>query len=409
MALRVHWFGAIFAAVLSAAGLAYAALAAPAVAPPWIGPANNAFACDLYGKLAGAESGNLFFSPASIETALAMTYSGARGQTATQMRTVLHLPETESVHRELGAFLNELTGGKSATNSTRSYQLSVANGLWGQKGYEFRPEFLKLLKSDYGAPLHEVDYFHNSEKARQDINAWVGQETRDKIRQLIPPGALSPTTRLVLCNATYFKGNWLSQFDRKLTRNAPFHVTTNRTVDVPMMEQTGEYRFFENGGLQGLELPYAGQELSMVILLPRRADGLAEMERMLTAERLSQWLAALRKQKVAVIVPRIKLETGFELSQTLEAMGMTEAFSNAADFSGMTSREGLFLSHVIHKAFVDVNEEGTEAAAATGVVAVPTAVMRTPLFRADHPFLFLIRHQKSGAILFLGRLSEPSR
>ena len=375
----------------------------------WIGSANNAFALDLYARLAATAQGNLFFSPISIEAALAMTDAGARGRTAEQMTRVLHLPQGDDVHRDLGAFLKELTAEKTAAGAPRSYQLSVANALWGQSGYEFQPAFLRLLDHDYGARLHEVDYLHDTEGARRDINNWVGKETHDKICELIQPGALSALTRLVLGNAIYFKGTWTTAFDQKLTQDAPFYLSRDRQATVPMMNRTGEYGYAETEDVQALKLPYVGGELSMVILLPTRIDGLAEMEKSLTAEPLARWLSALHEQKVVVLIPRYKLETGFELSKTLEEMGMTDAFSGAADFSGMSSRKDLFISHVIHKAFVEVNEEGTEAAAATGVVMRPMMVRRNqpPIFRADHPFVFLIRQEQSGAILFLGRLSHP--
>ena len=374
--------------------------------PDWIGPANNAFALDLYGRLAAAKGDNLFFSPSSIQTALAMTCAGARGDTAGQMAKVLRLPAgSESIHKDFGDFLKDLNGA----GGKRGYDLSVANALWGQKGYKFLPDFLNLLKSDYGAGLRQVDFKHNGEAARQTINAWVEKVTRDEIKDLIGQGVLTVYTRLVLANAIYFKGTWADQFDKKATIDQPFHLSSTQYSNVPMMRRTGHYGYTESNYFQALELPYAGNELSMIILLPRRVDGLTGLEHNLTPAHLSELLGQLTGQKVIVSIPKFKLETQFELASTLESMGMVAPFKNA-DFSGMTGKKDLSISNVIHKAFVDVNEEGTEAAAATGVVmtrAMAGPPTPPPVFTADHPFFFVIRDNKSGAFLFMGRLMAP--
>jgi serpin B len=390
---------------------------------------NNKFALELYAKLRARE-GNLFFSPYSISTALAMTYAGARGQTEAQMARVLHFPTVPGgigpkpnkassgpmttmrvwdrmrFHSAFGAIIKDL----NARGEKGGYELSVANALWGQKGYGFLEDFLELIKTNYDGRLSEVDFAKATEAARKTINTWVEKKTKNKIKDLIPKGVLNRLTRLVLTNAIYFKGNWASQFKKDRTQDAPFTLAGGEKVDVPMMNQTAEFNYMETEDFQGLELPYVDDELSMIILLPKRVDGLAEFEKTLTLKNLSQWLARLRKRKVIVSVPKFKMTSQFRLADVLKAMGMTDAFvPDVADFSRMNGKRDLFIWAVIHKAYVDVNEEGTEAAAATGVVVGITSVMpgRIPVFRADHPFLFLIRDNHSGSILFIGRVMNP--
>jgi len=390
---------------------------AAAPAPSWVAAANNAFAADLYAQLRNTE-GNLFFSPNSIEAALAMTYAGARGRTADQMARVLHVPQDmtgdinpaarREMHGGFAAFLKDLGAEKGPDGKPRGYQLSVANALWGQKGYVFLPEFLGLVKTNYGAGLTEVDFATDTEGARRTINAWVEKETRDKIKDLLKTGILVPATRLVLTNAIYFKGDWAAQFKKADTRDAPFHLAADRSVSVAMMNRRGEYGYVEQEGFQALKLPYVKDELSMVVLLPKKVDGLAAVEKSLAAEGLHKWIGLLRLREVIVAMPKYKITAEFELNRTLAAMGMPDAFSDSADFSGMDGKKDLYISNVVHKAYVDVNEEGTEAAAATAVVMREFAAVvpeRPPVFRADHPFVFLIRHEKSGAILFMGRVA----
>jgi serpin B len=383
---------------------------------------NNEFALELYARLQEKE-GNLFFSPYSISTALAMTYAGARGETEAQMAKALHFPTTpggvgcdpnkiklvcskEDFHSAFGKIISDL----NKRGEKGSYELTVANALWGQKGYGFVKEFLELIKTNYGGGLNEVDFKKAPEAARQTINAWVEKATRDKIKELIQKGVLSSMTRLVLTNAIYFKGNWASQFEKDKTKDAAFTLINGKKIDAAMMNQTAEYNYMEGDNLQVLELPYMDNELSMIILLPKETDGLSRLEKELTAEKLSRWLGEVRKRKVIVSVPKFKQTSQFGLVDVLASMGMTDAFMpSAADFSGMNGKRDLFISAVIHKAFVEVNEEGTEAAAATGVVIGITSVgpRQIPVFRADHPFLFLIRDNHSGSILFIGRVMEP--
>jgi serine protease inhibitor len=366
---------------------------------------NNAFALDLYGQLR-EHDGNLFFSPESISTALAMTYAGARGPTAEQMASTLHFSlGQERLHPAMAALLHDLY----AERETKGYQLHTANALWGQKGIPFLPEFLRLVKDNYGAGLNEVDFRNATEQARQTINAWVEKQTNDKIKDLIAKRVLRPDTELVLTNAIYFKGDWASPFKKERTHDAPFQISADEKVSVPLMEQTARFPYLDADTFQALELPYAGNDLSMAVLLPKKADGLAALEQRLTEANVRDWLAKLRPNEVRVALPRFKVESEFDLARTLQAMGMRQAFTPGAEFSGMDGRRDLFISAVLHKAYADVNEEGTEAAAATAVLMSRAAARINPVFRADHPFVFLIRDTRSGSILFLGRVVNPSK
>jgi len=380
---------------------------------------NNKFALELYSKLR-SEEGNLFFSPYSISTALAMAHAGARGQTEAQMAGVLHFPIITKPGTELSSKLipdrqkfasvfGKIIEDLNNRGKKGGYELRVANALWGQEGYEFLEEFLELIKTNYGGRLNEVDFVRAAETARKTINTWVEKETNNKIKDLISKGVLNSMTRLVLTNAIYFKGNWARQFKEDRTKDAPFTLADGRKVDVAMMNQTGQFNYMETESFQALELPYVDDELSMIILLPKEFDGLDEFEKTLTVGDLSKWLDELRNREVIVSIPKFKMTSQFGLASVLESMGMIEAFSANADFSGMNGRRDLFISAVIHKAYVDVNEEGTEAAAATAVTMKLTSIgpTRIPVFCADHPFLFLIRDNHTGSILFIGRVMNP--
>jgi serpin B len=373
---------------------------------PPIVKGNNEFALDLYSQLRDGQ-GNLFFSPYSLSTALAMTYAGARGQTAEQMATVLHFPRNaDQLHPDFAALIRQLQGGQ-----TDGCELHLANALWGQKGHGFRADFLKLIEAHYGAGLREVDFAEATEEARQTINAWVEQQTQDKIKDLLEPGILDSLTRLVLTNAIYFKGAWATPFEHSQTRDGPFLVTPQQRVTVPMMHQVSRFNYLETDDFQVLELTYSGGRLALMIFLPRKVDGLAEFERTLSADNLARWAAKLRSRKVAVELPRFKVTGTFLLNDVLSQMGMPLAFDQMrADFTGMDDGEpGLYLFAVVHKAFVDVNEEGTEAAAATAAVMSLRGISteKPQVFRADHPFVFLIRDIATSSILFLGRLTNP--
>jgi len=367
---------------------------------------NNAFAFDLYEKLKEVE-GNLFFSPYSISTALAMTYAGARGNTEKQMGTALHFTlDQKRFHPAFACLEAEL----KAVQEKGDIELNIANALWAQKDYVFLREFLDLIQSNYGTVLNHVDFKRACEAARKKINAWIEQKTKDKIKDLIKPGVLNALTRLVLTNAIYFKGRWESQFKKDRTKESPFWLSIDKSVEVPMMTQKRQFRYMESDNLQILELPYVGDDLAMIVLLPRKIDGLAQLEADLSMENLNMWIDHLRKRKISVFLPKFKMISQFRLSETLASMGMPDAFGGNADFSGIDGTKDLFISAVIHKAFVDVNEEGTEAAAATAAVISLTSAPSTPppTFRADHPFVFLIRDNHSGSMLFVGRIVNPN-
>jgi serpin B len=367
---------------------------------------NNQFALELYGKLKG-QPGNRFFSPYSISTALGMTYAGARGETAEEMaRTLRFSVPSGELHRAFAAIGRAL----DADTSRRGYRLSVANRLWGQRGYHFLPDFLALTRESYGAELAPLDFQHQTEEARRAINAWVEERTQGKIANLIQPGDLGTTTRLVLANAIYFKGRWSVPFEKGATEEAAFHVAAKRDVRVPTMHRTSGLPFWAGDGLKAVSLPYGRGDLAMVVVLPDEADGLGALEARLTAENLEKWIGGLRRNEVRVSLPRFSMTSRFKLADVLKAMGMQRAFTpGRSDFSGISSEGDLVVSEVIHQAFVDVNEEGTEAAAATAVVLrAPSPVPPPPVeFRADHPFLFLIRDNATGSILFVGRVANP--
>lgn len=379
---------------------------APAADQAALAQGNNAFAVDLYSHLR-TQPGNLFFSPESISTAFSMAYAGARGQTATQIQQVFHftLPP-ERLHPAMGALLRSMNGPHP------HYELHVADALWAEQDETFLPDYLKLMQDDYGAGLQRVDFLHASEAVRGQINNWVAQETNNRIQNLIGPGALTPQTRLVLTNAIYFKGSWQAPFLADDTMTENFYLSAKQTVKTPLMHRTGDYYYFDGGSFQALELPYNGSELAMVVLLPKQKDGLPALEKQFTAAAVNTWIDKLElADKVVLTLPRFTMTQQFELSSALSAMGMPQAFSSQADFSGMTGKPGFTISAAIHKAFVEVNEQGTEAAAATGMIMVATAMRDEPppiVFRADHPFLFLIRDLQSGEILFLGRLENPA-
>jgi len=365
-----------------------------------------AFAAALYGRLA-AGAGNVFFSPFSVAAALAMTAAGAKGETLAQMRKVLRLENGgEGKLGELLAAVNGRPGEK------RGYDLTAANAVWGQKGYPWRPEFLQTVRNRFGADVRDADFEADPEAARRAINTWVAEKTKDKIKDLFAPGVIDKLTRMVLANAVYFKGLWESPFQKSATKDAPFTLADGSKKPVPLMTQTGRFHCDEADGCQRISLPYAGAEVSLVVALPKTPGGLPAVERRLSAD-LFTVPARRSAPRVQLFLPRFKVQRPYDLNDPLKALGMADAFDDRkADFSGMLTRmpEGPpYITAVVHKAFVDVNEEGTEAAAATGVViGVRSAPAAPPVvFRADHPFLFAIRHNPTGALLFLGRYESP--
>lgn len=384
-------------------------LTLPIMAQPIAPSPDTTFAANLYQRVGAASDANVFFSPTSIAAALSMTSLGARNQTEEQMLAVLGYKPADRarMHEAWSAQLARM----NAKDPKRAYQLAVANRLWGQSGCPFLPEFLAEAKKWYGAPLEELNFAADLEGSRVKINQWVENQTADKIKDLIKPGVLPNDTRLVLTNAIYFKGSWADPFEKKATRDEPFTTNAGKKIDVPMMHRQASYRYAEDDSLQVLEFPYTQNELSMIIILPRKVDGLPAVEKTIDAK----WIAGLSRQRakreVNLSLPKFTMSAQFELARVLADMGMPLAFdAQRADFSGMTSKEGLMISRVIHQAFVDVNEEGTEAAAATGVVMMPmsAAIPQPPVvFKADHPFVFLIRQTSSGNILFMGKVTNP--
>jgi serpin B len=368
----------------------------------------TAFAADLQQHLA-SEKDTLFVSPFSISAALTMTSAGARGDTLKEMEKVLHLPKNP--HPAFGDLLAHLNG--ATTPGKRGYQLSIANAIWAMKGFPWHPEFLTLTQKHYGSGIQLID-FSDTDAARQMINEWVEKETKEKIKDLIPPGVITALTRMVLANAIYFKGDWQTKFDKKLTHDALFTRDDGTKATVPLMTQSGEFGYGEftldvrrsGEKVQVLELPYTGKELSMLVFLPEDPTGVQRLPQGLTAENLAK--PELRPQRVRVFLPRFKAESALSLKPVLIKMGMPTAFSDQSDFTGMSPKgKDLVISHVLHKAFVDVNEEGTEAAAATAVVVKERSAPRETVFRADRPFVFAIRDTATGAVLFLGRYSGP--
>ncbi|MEE9367320.1 MAG: serpin family protein [Pontiella sp.] len=358
----------------------------------------NQFTLNIYKQLSG-EKGNLFLSPYSISSALAMVYGGARSDTALEMENVFHFGGQGATHPAYSYLRKKLT----TIQDKNQIQLHVANSLWPQVDYNFIPDYLAMTREFYGSEIVPVDFKSDAEGARQKINGWVEDQTNDRIKDLIPEDMLDPMTRLVLANAIYFKGNWAKQFKAETTRPAPFILNPGNSVEVPMMSQTSDFNFSYNKTFQALELPYEGDDLSMLVLLPTEADGLPALERSLTPELITD--LQFNKQEVMVFLPKFKLEWDLELSKTLAAMGMPLPFSEQADLSGMDGTRNLFIGAVVHKAFVEVNEEGTEAAAATAVGIRTTSM---PLmFEANRPFLFLIRENSTGTILFIGRVTNP--
>lgn len=365
--------------------------------------ASNRFALDVYATLK-REGGNVFLSPYSISTALAMTYEGAKGQTAEEIARVFHFPTDDAVRRAAFAALHNQLNEPNA-----AYELRAANALWAQQDYPFLPSYLHALQNYYAANATNLDFIGATETARKTINTWVEDQTNDKIKDLFPQGSLDALTRLVLTNAVYFKGQWVLQFDKQQTQNQPFYIASDNPVNVPMMRLTGEkasFKYAETEGVQVLEMPYKGGKLSMLVILPSSGTFDA-VEQALSPEQLKTWRDQMHPQRVDVFFPKFKFETKYGLNGTLAEMGMPTAFSMQADFSGMDGTRNLSIQTVIHQAFVEVNEEGTEAAAATGVAVGLTSMPQISTFRADRPFLFAIQDTEEGTILFLGRVVDP--
>jgi serpin B len=377
---------------------------------------NTDFAFALHQKLSEKEKGNLFYSPYSISSALAMTYAGAKGDTAKEIADAFRWKlEGDKLHAAQSWLMLDLLNRGQKGN----YELNIANRLWGEKTEPFLKDFQEQLKLRYLAGFETLDFAAQPEPSRLAINAWVKEQTRGKIENLLPPGSISNATKLVLTNAIYFKGNWDQQFKKSDTKNGDFIVSSSRKVTVPMMKQTlkeNRYGKFglsddgsdKDGSVEILELPYKSKELAMVILLPS-TDAMNRLEGKLSSSQLRSWLdkVDVPNKQIRLSMPRFKMTQSFKLSEALKSLGMKKAFTTAADFSGMNGQQGIFIASVHHKAFVEVNEEGTEAAAATAVTGV-TSVPATMDYVVNRPFLFLLRDQTTGNILFVGRINDPT-
>jgi serpin B len=368
---------------------------------------NTAFALDLYRALFDDEQ-NLFFSPYSISLALAMTLAGAAGDTEAEMRSVLHLPEQVVLHAALNAIDQALRDRGLTAKEEERFRLSIVNALWGQAGQHFEADFLDTLAKYYDAGLRTLDFQKATEAARQVINQWVEDQTEGKVKDLLPEGSVTPDTVLVLTNAIYFNASWQFPFRKELTADGTFHLPDGGTVSVPMMYQNHEFAYVAGAGYRAVELPYAGNELSMVVILPD-PDRFDEWAGALDPARLNAVLAGLSTQQVALTLPRWKFESEVSLKDTLQDMGMTRPFSTSADLSAMTGKRELFIQNVFHKAFVSVEETGTEAAAATAVLVGRVSMPLEPVAMVvDSPFLFLIRDAATGTVLFLGHVVNPA-
>ncbi len=371
---------------------------------------NNAFALDLYQALR-ARDGNLVYSPYSLSLALAMTYAGARGETEAQMAQTMHFLSQDKLHSALNALDLELAKrGKAQSKDVTPLQLNIANAVWAEQTFPFLKDYLDIIAQNYGAGIQLADFINQGETVRKEINGWVSKKTNDKIQDLIPAGVLNPSTRMVLVNAIYFKADWIYQFEPNDTHAAPFHLLDGSDVQVKMMSQSlSGVSYVKGNGYQAIELPYQGQSAAMDIILPDEGK-FSEFESAFDAQKLNQILGDMQPANgLELGLPKFSFTADFDLKDRLASMGMTNAFDpDRADFSGMTGKKELYINTVLHKAFVAVDEKGTEAAAATAVIMDLASVM-TPgaTMTVDHPFIFVIRDLPSGQILFIGRVLNP--
>ena len=372
---------------------------------------NNQFAFNLYQVLRQQEDGNLFYSPYSISAALAMTWAGAKTETAASMANALSfLLAQDKLHagfNSLDLLLQSRSEGAQGQDD-EGFRLNIANAIWGQQGYNFLPDFLDVLAQNYGAGMRIVDFVNRTEESRIKINDWVSEKTEGKIKDLIPQGSIDTMTRLVLTNAIYFNAAWLHQFEKTVTANGIFHTLHSGDVTVPMMHQTDYFKYADGANYQAVELPYDGQELSMVILLPGAGEYEA-FEQSLTADGVNAVLTAMKKESVILTMPKFSFDSSLGLKDALTQLGMGVAFTESADFSGMNGKKDLLIQDVLHKAFVSVDEKGTEAAAATAVIVGTTSLpINQKTVIMDRPFIFFIRDIQTNSIIFIGRVLNPA-
>ena len=366
--------------------------------------ANNQFALELYTELSKNGKENIFYSPYSISAALAMTYEGAKGETKDEIKSVFHFPEDSTLRPNFAKIYNDIN------KNEEDYELRTGNALWVQKDYPFLEDYINIVEKYYGGKVSNLDFVKETEKSRQTINSFIEEQTNGKIKDLIPKGVLDYLTRLVLTNAIYFKGTWQWEFNPKNTEEVDFKITPTDIVKVPMMymkPEKAKFNYADLEDLQILELPYKGEKISMLILLPK--DNLEDIQP-LTIEKLKEWKSQTKEETLdEIYLPKFEFDTKYFMKEILSDMGMPTAFEMDADFSGMDGTKSLYIKEVIHQAYVKVDEKGTEAAAATGVVMELTSIMPKNIFRADHPFIFIIQQNDTGNILFLGRVNDPTK
>ncbi|MCD6434442.1 MAG: serpin family protein [Candidatus Diapherotrites archaeon] len=364
--------------------------------------ANNEFAFDLYNKLSKEVNGNLVYSPYSIFSALTIVYEGAKGKTASEMRTTLHLPAALTLRGNFGKLYNIIN------KTSNGCELRTGNALWIQKDYPILDSYKNVVEKYYGAKSANLDFINETERSRRIINSFIEEQTNGRIKELIPPDYLTEWTRMVITNAVYFSGEWKWQFEPKNTRKMDFRTSDGKIARVEMMRMNPEdveFYYADLHNLQLLELPYANEKISMWIILPK--NDLSEIEP-ITLEKFQEWKKAAKKTELAdIYIPKFEFTTKQELKDVLQNLGIREAFSEDADFSGITDKKELFIDFVIHQAYINVHEKGTEAAAATAVGMKLTAVPVFNVFKADHPFVFIIQERETGVILFVGKVVNP--
>jgi serpin B len=364
----------------------------------------NSFAIDIYKKFTQENDQNVFFSPISLSMALGMTYAGTKGETKSQLSSVLNFPlDDKRFHKQMGAIQDELL-----FKGSKGVEISLANQLWADKSYKFRCSYIRYVKKSYNAPVQRLDFSNNPNDSRLEINKWVESQTKNRIKDLLPDGSISNLTAMVLTNAIYFKGQWDNKFEEELTEEGSFVTSSGKQVKAKMMNANDKFKIYQGNGVQLLELPYAGKDFSMLVMLPNKGTSLNGVEKHIKLEDLNHFIDLMIESDVRISFPKFKFEAKYALKPVLAEMGMPIAFSNDADLSGMSRKKDLKIDEVFHKAFVEVSEEGTEAAAATAVVIVRKSISIPVEFIADRPFMFLIRENANGHILFMGRVTNPN-
>ncbi len=366
--------------------------------------ASNRFAFSLFSNLAQNDKSNVFFSPYSISNAFSMIYEGARGNTKSEIQSIFHFTESDLARRDSVKILDS-----ELNNPNGTYKLDIANALWIQNDFTVLKNYTDTLEKYYAAKALNLDFKNKPEDSRQMINKWVENKTEQKIKDLLPPDSINDLTRVVLTNAIYFKGNWTNQFDGTQTREENFTTADQHIVKVSMMTTQSNFKYVLDKDLQVLEMPYQGGALSMIVLLPAE-NNLKPLTGSLSVERLNEWKSKLIPEQITVYMPKFTIDTKYILNDNLSFMGMPSAFSpNDADFTGITGKKDLYISTVVHQAFVKVDEKGTEAAAATGIsLSATSAHLSSKVFKADHPFMFLIYDNQTGLVLFIGQMTNPS-